>query len=317
MEITQFAPVLIPTLNRYAHFKRCVESLAKCTHAEKTDLFIALDYPLHDGHRDGYEEIKEHLPKINGFKSVIIIKRDRNFGAVDNFLESLDEVFEKYDRVIISEDDNVFSIDFLAFVNKGLEVYEKRSDIFSISGYQYPIKVPQSYKDDVYIWTGYSAWGVGIWKEKWNKVDWGYHELKNFLDDKRNIKKIKSIADNYVEALKNILKTGYITGDTLISYHLIIHGLYSIFPIVSRVRNMGHDGSGVHCGYLEKDIYSAQVLNLNNSDTNFPINIAKSSKMYKRLKAHFRYSLWVKTKRKIKNILSNVIIRYYPKKCVK
>jgi len=306
--MVNLAPVLITTLNRSIHFKRCVESLSLCTHADKTVLYIALDYPLHDSHKAGYKIIKKYLPSIKGFKSVIIIERDRNFGAVDNFFDLIDQVFKKYDRVIISEDDNVFSIDFLAFVNKGLEVYEKRSDIFSISGYQYPIKVPKAYKDDVYIWTGFSAWGVGIWKEKWNKVDWEYPELKIFLDDKRNIKKIKSISENYVAALKSILKTGYITGDTLISYHLIVHGLFSIFPIVSRVRNMGHDGSGVHCGYLEKDIYSAQVLNLKNNDTNFPINIEKSSKMYKSLKSHFRYSLWVKTKRRIKNILSYATI---------
>ena len=41
-----YTPILIPTLNRYNHLKRCVESLAKCTHADKTDLYIALDYPL-------------------------------------------------------------------------------------------------------------------------------------------------------------------------------------------------------------------------------------------------------------------------------
>ena len=88
MEITQFAPVLIPTLNRYEHFKRCVESLAHCTHADKTDLFIALDYPLKDSHWKGYKKIKQYLSEISGFKTITIIERERNFGAIDNFISA-------------------------------------------------------------------------------------------------------------------------------------------------------------------------------------------------------------------------------------
>ena len=80
-----YAPILIPTLNRYNHLKRCVESLAKCTHADKTDLFIALDYPLKEEHWEGYRQIKEYVSSIEGFNKVIIIQRDHNYGPVENF----------------------------------------------------------------------------------------------------------------------------------------------------------------------------------------------------------------------------------------
>ena len=40
-----FYPVVIPALNRYEHFKNCVESLAKNTLTGETELIIALDYP--------------------------------------------------------------------------------------------------------------------------------------------------------------------------------------------------------------------------------------------------------------------------------
>lgn len=35
-----FTPVIIPTLNRYEHFRKCLESLEACTGAEKT-MFMA------------------------------------------------------------------------------------------------------------------------------------------------------------------------------------------------------------------------------------------------------------------------------------
>ena len=38
MKITKYAPIVIPTLNRYEHFKRCLESIERCTGAEYTDV---------------------------------------------------------------------------------------------------------------------------------------------------------------------------------------------------------------------------------------------------------------------------------------
>ena len=112
MEITQFAPVLIPTLNRYEHFLRCVESLSKCTHADKTDLYIALDYPANDLHWEGYNKIKEYLNEVSGFKSVKIIQRDQNYGAIQNIEDAQQQIFQEYDRIILSEDDNEFAPNF-------------------------------------------------------------------------------------------------------------------------------------------------------------------------------------------------------------
>ena len=109
MIIRQFSPVLIPTLNRYTHFKKCIISLSKCKHADKTDLIISLDFPLKDIHWEGYNKIKEFLPKIRGFKSVYIIERKINFGPINNYFESRKEVLNSYDKIIFSEDDNTFS----------------------------------------------------------------------------------------------------------------------------------------------------------------------------------------------------------------
>ena len=205
--MNNFAPVLIPTLNRHEHFKRCVESLSKCTHADKTDLFIFLDYPLKDTHWEGYEHIKAYLPDIKGFKKVTVVEREKNYGAVDNFFKSIEYLFERHDRLIFSEDDNVFAPDFLSFVNNGLDVYKKREDIFSVSGYQYPIAMPGNYDKDVYIWQGFSAWGVGIWKNKWEKVDFQLQgtlsNIRLFLKNYKDVYRLQKIANHYLPTNDN------------------------------------------------------------------------------------------------------------------
>ena len=303
--MNNFAPVLIPTLNRHVHFKRCVESLSACIHADKTDLYISLDYPLKDNHWEGYELIKAYLPTIKGFKTINVIEREKNYGAVDNFFKSLEYIFESHNRLIFSEDDNVFSSDFLSFVNKGLDIYKDREDIFSINGYNYPIGIPKNYQNNIYMWSGFSAWGCGIWKEKWEKVDWHYTGLKTYLENMQNVKKLNSIAEIYVPALRRILETGYVTGDSLICYHQIINNMLSVFPVVSRVRNTGHDGSGINCGYMESDLYRKQVIYTGSDSYNLPHDIKPNEEINRILKKHFRISFKSKIKTAAKLLLKN------------
>ena len=85
--VNKCAPVLIPTLCRYEHFKECIESLKKNSYAQYTDIFIALDYPLKDAHKSGYEKICEYLKNdFSEFKSFNVEKRKYNYGCTKNSL---------------------------------------------------------------------------------------------------------------------------------------------------------------------------------------------------------------------------------------
>ena len=56
-----YAPVVIPTLNRYEHLKQCLESLEKCTGAEYTDVYIGVDYPPNDRYVEGWKKVDAYL----------------------------------------------------------------------------------------------------------------------------------------------------------------------------------------------------------------------------------------------------------------
>lgn len=120
----KYAPIVIPTLNRFEHFKKCLESLEHCTGAEKTDVYIALDYPAKPSHEEGYRKISEYLNSLesnHGFKTLNIIRREYNYGVGPhgNGKELVKMILETYDRIIFSEDDNIFSPNFIVFINKG------------------------------------------------------------------------------------------------------------------------------------------------------------------------------------------------------
>lgn len=307
INISNYAPVLITTLNRHIHFKRCVESLAACHGADQTDLFIGFDYPANENHWAGYEIIKAYLPTIKGFKTVNVSVRTVNFGPEKNFFAVIDQIFEKYDRMIISEDDNVFAPSFLAYINKGLEVYAKREDIFSVCGYNLPVLMSNKYKKDIFIWQYFSAWGAGLWKEKWEKVKWEQdiviNDLKQLLSDKKQVGRLNSIANNIIPGLIRIVETGHITGDTLICYHLFADNMYCIFPSVSMVRNTGHDGSGVHGGTIMTDEYRNQHIHNGNGNLEMPFNIKPEKIVEKVLYNHFKISNKTKIKAYIKQNL--------------
>ncbi len=285
MNNNKYAPVVIPTLNRFEHFRRCIESLRNCTNAIKTDLIIALDYPLKKSHEEGYLSIKSYIDFIDGFKSVNVILREQNFGAEKNLFEAIDFVLEKYDRLIISEDDNEFSPNFIEFVNWGLNNYEKNDKILSVCGYSYPIDI-HSYPHQIYYAKEFSAWGCGIWKEKWNYL------LVNTLVESYSRKILKSYFPPFkfskirlksILGLINCYKSKKLIADVHITSYLHLNDLYCVFPKISKVRNWGHDGTGVNCGKIKTDkTFNMQIIDNSNSFFNEEIVQLSSYKIIKK-----------------------------------
>lgn len=293
--MNNFAPVLICTLNRHVHFKRCVESLAACTNAEKTDLFIGFDYPLKEAHWEGYEIIKAYLPSIKGFKTVNIVSRTKNFGIAQNFSSMRNYVFERYSRLILSEDDNVFAASFLDFVNKGLSVYEDRKDIFSVAGYNSPYPIPDWYKYDAYLNMTYGAWGVGIWRDKWENVIWSLENYNTMLSKREIYNFIKR--STYFDTFLKVRDTGELLGDVFLTIYLLHNKMYSVFPVKSRVRNTGHDGSGAHGGY--SSLYINQPIYEGIEEPSLPFDLQFDKRLYRYKSREHRATFLYKLKKLI------------------
>jgi hypothetical protein len=271
-----FAPILICTLNRHEHFIRCVESLSKCYNAVFTELFISVDYPLHEYQVAGNDLIKQYLPSITGFKSVNIVMRTRNYGVHDNWTDMMDFVFKNNDRIIITEDDNIFSNLFIDYINIGLNKFQNSGDIFSISGYHFPVTVPDSLNNDIYLWQGFAAWGVGVWKEKWDKMKDSCNSLddsikytRSFFSSLKNLYGLFKVANHFVPTLLYCIKNKCFLGDAHYSLYMYRNNLFSVFPPISLVRNLGQDGSGVNSGVDKKNTYINQPLLSDRFNWNF------------------------------------------------
>lgn len=253
-----YAPVIIPTLCRYEHLKRCIDSLSHCTGADKTDVYIGLDYPAKESHVEGYNKICEYLEHVQGFKNLIVLKRKENYGVVRNPRDLIAHVKEKYDRYIFSEDDNEFAPNFLEYINFGLNTYKDDSNVIAVCGFADPFvsyDCMDSYLHKHYPMEGYNAWGVGIWFDKKPELiptDKVLFSTKLFFKA-FFLKKGLALHRMFVR------RRTHATNDLEWRVYCALNKKYCIFPSVSKVRNWGFDGSGHNCGKLEL-LYSTHVI---------------------------------------------------------
>lgn len=258
-----YAPVLIPTVNRFLHFKECLESLSRCTWADKTDVYVAVDYPGKEAHWEGYRKIREYLNHCGdlGFHSLNVTYREENYfySGKGNLGTLLKEVLKTYDRYILTEDDNVFSPNFLVYINKGLEKFKDDPSVLAIVGYRhfYPVKYGNNtfFRQNV----DFSAWGYGIWKDRMDAIAKfkGNHGFYNTFSISKALKLLKNGRYRFCMYLNLARKKKVMSmHDNPLSVYMAVNDMDILMPTVSLVRNQGWDSSGIHCS--PKDSLLAQ-----------------------------------------------------------
>ena len=283
-----FAAILIGVYDRLAHLKSCVESLLGNREAIFSDLFIAIDYPQKSQDAEKISLVIDYCKKINGFRSVKLIIREINYGPQKNYLDAMDKIFEKYPSLIVLEDDNVVTSNFLEYMNGALEFYKEDNRIFSVCGFSFPINLPQSFNDDCYLWTGFNGYGAGYWRSKY---DTSYLKLNNFdefLSDKEKVSKFFNLANHILPILFDGLRKGTVYGDAALCYNFLINKKYQLYPALSKVRNIGYDGSGGNCGSV--DVFGNVKIDNTMRKTKFIKDIQPIKEIYDAFNHYFRIS---------------------------
>ena len=297
-----YAPIVIPTLCRYEHLKVCLDSLSKCTDADKTEVFIGVDYPSKDSHWEGYKEICSLLDnKLYPFKKITIDKRRTNCGPNKNLnLLLRDHIYNRFETFILTEDDNEFSLNFLRFINANLEKYKDDEDVYAICGYNYPLNFSNCSQDKIYKSFFYSPWGVGIRINKRNEVS--VKEADEILHNPIKVFKIGVKIPFLLHTLISMRYDKVFYGDAVLRARLFLNGKKCIFPILSKVRNRGFDMSGVNCkndgGIHLNQIIDNQKEYYHNEEIDVPIFFKMINEYYKksifdRIKVYIKYFLYI------------------------
>jgi len=246
------APIVLFVYNRISHTRKTVDALKRNDLAIDSHLIIISDGAKSEREKDLVQNVREFIRTIEGFKSLTIIERERNFGLANNVISGVTEVFENYNCVIVLEDDVITAPSYLTFMNKALDFYQANKSIFSVSGYPYPIKIQSSYKKDVFISYRASSWGWGTWKDIWDKVDWEVKDFNSFIKDKTAQKLFNRAGEDVTPMLKAQIWGEIDSWAIRWTYAHFRHNAYCLLPVKPLSKNIGTDSSGTHSNTTKK-----------------------------------------------------------------
>jgi Glycosyl transferase family 2 len=252
-----WAPIVLFTYDRPDHTRRTLEALAANDGAGDSDLVVYSDGPRTADRAEPVRAVRAQLRSVAGFKSVTVVERDANMGLANSVIAGVSEALTRSSSVIVMEDDLLTARNFLAFMNAALSTYEPRRDIFSVTGYNYPIRIPPTYREDAYLSYRGSSWGWGTWRDRWSRVDWAVSDYDAFVADAK-AQELFRRGGNDLPGMLELQMSGQLDSWSIrFDYAHFKHDALCVHPVVSKVQNIGFDGSGVHC--TESDDYDVEL----------------------------------------------------------
>lgn len=254
----RFAPIVLFVYNRPEHTKRTVEALLCNDYAKESELIIFADGAKVGATEKDIENIRktrQYCYSISGFKNVVIHEESSNKGLDPSEIDGISMVINQYGRVIVVEDDLITNRFFLRFMNEALDFYENDKRIYEIAGYADNIQFPVQYIHQHSIWASYrvESWGWATWKDRWENNQWDekkYDIIK--FPTSRKIKKFNRGGEDLYGQLLSKLKGETDAWDIRWQHCLNENDGLCIRPIRSLVYNIGFDGTGVHCGVVDR-----------------------------------------------------------------
>jgi hypothetical protein len=239
------APIVLFVYNRPYHTKQTIEALQKNELANKSELFIYSDAPKNIEAKKSVDEVREYIKGINGFKQVTIIEREKNWGLANSIIDGVTNIVNRYGKIIVLEDDLVTSQYFLKFMNEALEFYKDEENVWSITGFSYPLNISKKYKFSTFLYPRASSKSWAIWKDKWKKVEFDEKKIINLY----SLKLIQESTKPYGKDLYNIFikQLDKKLDSWAIRYVInqILKKGNTVYPICSFVDDIG-DNFGTH-----------------------------------------------------------------------
>lgn len=240
------APILLFVYNRPAHTRRLVESLLRNAEATGSSLFIYSDAPRDESVRPAVDEVRRYVRSIRGFDRVEVVERTENWGLARSIIDGVSTALQRFDRVIVLEDDLVLSPYFLRFMNEALETYKDEPRVGHIQACDFT--QDPSLPDTFLIkWTG--SWGWATWRRAWKHFNPDGQALLDELERRRLTHTFDfDGAYRYTRMLRRQVEGKNNSWAIRWNASLFLADILSLNVGRSLVQNTGFDGSGTHCG---------------------------------------------------------------------
>lgn len=240
---------LLFTYNRSYHTEQVISSLKQNTVLPQKLLIFQ------DGVKQGeniceWEKVNALIHGINWCDKEIIVS-EYNKGLASSIVSGVNYAFREYDAVIVLEDDCVAAVNYIRFMQQCFEKYRENKRVYSVSGYNYPVKL-EKVQSDVYGCGRISSWGWGTWKDRWEKYNRDNGIIARLKADKTKSLNLATWG-NDLEAM--LLRNIEGTIDSWAVYwalNVIENEGICIYPYDSLIQNIGFDSTGTNCGISDQ-----------------------------------------------------------------
>ena len=254
------SPIVLFVYNRPKHTEQTLLALARNPEAIQSDLYIYSDGAEDLNSVSSVNEVRSLIRELSGFKSISIVEQERNIGLAKSILGGVTQLLQRFNTLIVLEDDLVVSPTFLRYMNSGLYLYRNDERVGSIHGYTYPCA---DLLPDTFFLRGGDCWGWATWARAWRNINLDGSLLMKELEERRLIQAFDfDGAYPYTKMLKNQIQGK--NNSWAIRWHasLYLKNMLTLYPGKSLVQNIGHDGTGIHSArtdYLSVDLCNEEV----------------------------------------------------------
>lgn len=295
------APILLFVYNRPEHVKRTLAALEQNILAKESELFIYSDAARSPQDEASVAEVRKIIrTALPFFKQVNIIERETNWGLARSIIDGVTTQINRYERVIVLEDDLIVAPYFLKFMNDALDTYQHEEKVGHIQACDFTqdASLPDTF---LIKWTG--SWGWATWKRAWKYFN---PDGKALLEELQRRKLTYTFDFNgkygYTRMLRRQTEGKNNSWAIRWNASLFLNDILSLNVGKSLVQNEGFDGSGTNCG--RGNLYASQLW-MN------PIQVHRISPATENLQARNAYvryyartnSFWAKAIRRIKRTL--------------
>lgn len=266
------APICLFTYNRLSETQQTIEALRANYLAPKSDLFVFSDGAKGDAAIAKVQAVRQYLKSVTGFKSVSVIESSENKGLANSVIFGVGEVVNKFGKIIVLEDDLITAPNFLDFMNQALVFYKATKKIQSISGFSLYLRSVDP-QNDVYFQVRPFSWGWATWADRWDEQIFDKQLLKKEIGSDSDVLKNfrRTCGNDIVKMFLNSVEDKNDSWYVRWTYSHFKNNRYSVYPILSLVKNIGFGESGTHCkgvnsfGYLmdEGDKTSFDLIEFN------------------------------------------------------
>ncbi len=237
-------PIAVFAYNRPKHLQRLADSLDRVPGFRESPLYIFCDGPRTEADRpltDAVRRIAQDAFPVHAER----IWQSHNLGLAQSLISGITAVLKRHGRIIVAEDDLVFSPVSLAYFHEALERYADTPRVAHVAGYMFPTG---RHFTRPFFYREMSCWGWATWTRAWRLFEPNAAELLARIDREGRASAFDLDGTMAFREMLRNQRDGVIDSWAIRWYaSMFCAGALALHPPRPVVANLGFDGTGSHC----------------------------------------------------------------------